>query len=117
MSLAMHESDEHRLRLAQGLIDAAIWIVNNPAAPVPETVTIQYSPPGSDAVKTAEVEMTAALIGQPAASTSDDLAHIAGRDFGPVRYRAVAVTAAARQRNWASLTSDEPGQPGTEAAA
>jgi hypothetical protein len=116
MSLAMHESDQHRLKLAQGLIDAAIWFVNNPAVPVPETVTIQYSAPGDDTVKTAEVELAAALIGQPATSTSG-LAYIAGRDFGPVRYRAVAVTAAARQRNWASLTSDEPGQPGTEAAA
>lgn len=110
----MHESDQHRVILARGLIDVAIWLVNHPAVPVPETVTIQHTTRGDDDVKAAEVDMVAALTGEPVIGSDDDLAYMVRKNFGPVRYQAVAIPAAARQRTWTQLTSDEAG---TEAAA
>ena len=83
---ALREADGgHRAQLIHSLHDLARWLDANPHAPVPFSVTVQYtaSSPG-------EVDRIAAAIGA-------DASRHAGfteteRAFGPVGYKAVAIS-------------------------
>ena len=79
------EDGGHRAQLIHSLHDLARWLDANPHAPVPFSVTVQYtaSSPG-------EVDRIAAAIGTDAGRRAGFTE--TERAFGPVGYRAVAVS-------------------------
>jgi len=87
----------HRAALIAGLRDLADFLEVNPAMPVPSRFTpqtISVVPDGdTDDERRAVVDRVAAVLGT---KTYDDHGHYGtGRKFGPVEYRAFAISEAA----------------------
>ncbi|QSI46781.1 hypothetical protein [Thermobispora bispora] len=87
-------TDQHRRALITGLRDLASFLEANPAIPLPHgPVRVTYVPErGDDAEMRAEIDRIAALLKAPIDSRLLARGHyVTGRDFGPVRYEAVAI--------------------------
>lgn len=79
-----------RAEFIAGLRRLAAFLADNPKVPVPAYgVEISVHALGSDDDQRAAVDRVAELIGSPA---SDGIDYITARDFGPITYRAVAVS-------------------------
>jgi hypothetical protein len=116
-------SPVHRAEFINGLRDLASFLAAHLGFPVPgHGATILVFPDGAtDADQRAGVDAIAAILG---VTTADENGHYtAERAFGPVGYRAVAITAAARERHAADssyrgcvtpdtiATEPDPGAP------
>ncbi|WP_055481266.1 hypothetical protein [Sphaerimonospora mesophila] len=79
-----------RAEFIAGLRRLAAFLADNPKVPVPSFgAEISIYPLGSDDDKRAAVDRVADLIGsQP----SDGTDYITARDFGPITYRAIAIS-------------------------
>ncbi|MCT9929563.1 hypothetical protein N5079_04940 [Planotetraspora sp. A-T 1434] len=85
-----------------GLRRLAAFLADNPKVPVPTYGTeISVHADGTDTQQRAAVDRIADLIGAPA---SDGGHYVTARDFGPVTYRAVAVSEE-RMDDWHALMS------------
>ncbi|WP_055478091.1 hypothetical protein [Sphaerimonospora mesophila] len=115
-------NDQHRNAVITGLRALADFLTANPAVPVPRGgVRVAYFPNReADAEMCAEIDAIAALLGVPINSARLDSGHYAtGRDFGPVRYEAVAILANARARHEAlmSYSDNVTPEPGADCTA
>ena len=93
-----YANEEQRTRLIAGLRELADFLDQNPDVPMPWRADVFVFPPeGSDAEMFAEIDMIAGRIGVAASDADSPAGHYSAvRDFGPVRYRAVAIPQAAR---------------------
>ena len=91
--MSHYANSDERSRLIAGLRDLAEFLDQNPQIPVPRRTDLLVFPPdGSDTEMFAEVDVVAQQIGATASSADSPAGHYsAARDFGPVRYRAVAI--------------------------
>ncbi|WP_169981732.1 hypothetical protein [Microbispora sp. H10836] len=99
----------HRTATIAGLRALADFLEANPAVPVPRSsISITYFPDrADDAGMRAEIDRIAGLLGAEIDPGRLPYSHYrTGLDFGPVRYEALAVLAAARARHEA-VTSYE----------
>lgn len=98
--MTYYASDEQRVRLVAGLRDLADFLDRNPGVPVHWTVELLVFPPeASDAEMFAKIDTIAELIGSTASDDGSPRGHYSTvRDFGPVRYRAVAIPYRARKK-------------------
>ncbi|GAB3159863.1 hypothetical protein [Microbispora hainanensis] len=100
---------DHRKATITGLRALADFLDTNPDVPVPRTsISITYFPDrADDAGMRAEIDHIAELLGTEIDPGRLPYSHYrTGLDFGPVRYEALAVLAAARARHEA-VTSYE----------
>jgi hypothetical protein len=90
-----HANSEERGRLIAGLRHLADFLSRNPDVPVPRYAEVIVFPaPASNAEMFAEIDAIAEQIGVMASDAGSPAGHYsAARDFGPVRYRAVAIPA------------------------
>jgi hypothetical protein len=90
-------------RLAQGLREAADYLIAHPSLPIPASVEIHYCiPAGSDKDGDDEAFRIAAIIGTRVTGDDDGTSSEAVRDFGPaVSYRAVYLTRARMAAHYA----------------
>ncbi|MEU7746837.1 hypothetical protein [Nonomuraea sp. NPDC049158] len=93
----------HRRELIAGLRTLATFLDGHPQVPVPRYGTVRVSvhtnyetDASSEVEAIAEVERIAALLGTT--PTVENGHHVAGVDFGSVRYEAVLITQAAMDR-------------------
>lgn len=90
----------HRPQLITGLRDLADYLETHPELPAPDSADVTVIVPRTtDQAMRAEVERVARLLDSPI--DPEDVSyghHRTGLDFGPVRYRLVAVLAGARAR-------------------
>jgi hypothetical protein len=88
-----HANSEERGRLIAGLRQLADFLHQNPDVPAPRYAEVIVFPaPGTNAEMFAEIDVIAQQIGATASSADSPADHYsAARDFGPVRYRAVAI--------------------------
>ena len=88
-----HANSEERGRLIAGLRQLADFLGQNPDVPAPRYAEVIVFPArGSNAEMFAEIDLVAQQIGATASSADSPAGHYsAARDFGPVRYRAVAI--------------------------
>jgi hypothetical protein len=88
-----HANSEERERLIAGLRQLADFLGQNSDVPAPRYAEVIVFPArGSNAEMFAEVDVVAQQIGATASSADSPAGHYsAARDFGPVRYRAVAI--------------------------
>jgi hypothetical protein len=95
-----YANDEQRVRLVAGLRDLADFLDQNPDVPVPwETDLLVFPSEASDAEIFAEIDTIAELIGSTASDEGSPRGHYSTvRDFGPVRYRAIAIPYRARKK-------------------
>ena len=102
--MAYANADE-RGRLIAGFRALASFLQDHPDVPAPCWTDVLVFPPRStDDEMRAEIDQIAARIG---AEVADDAAHghyAASRHFGPVQYRAVAISADARENRAAGET-------------
>jgi len=86
-------NSEERGRLIAGLRELADFLAQNPDVPIPRhTDVLVFPAPGSNAEMFAEIDLIAQQIGAMANDADSPAGHYsAGRDFGPVHYRAVAI--------------------------
>src|SRR5450631_630206 len=86
-------NSEERERLIAGLRELADFLAQNPEVPVPRHADLLVFPaPGSNAEMFTEIDVIARQIGATASDADSPAGHYsAGRDFGPVHYRAVAI--------------------------
>lgn len=91
--MSYYANSEERTRLIAGLRDLADFLDQNPDIPAPRRADLLVFPAdGTDAEMFAEIDMIAEQIGVTASDADSLRGHyIAVRDFGPVRYRAVAI--------------------------
>ncbi|WP_113700635.1 hypothetical protein [Nonomuraea lactucae] len=115
----MSPAQHHRRReLIAGLRALATFLDSHPHVPVPRYGTVRvavHTKYDTDATTEpeaiAEVERIAALLGTT--PTAEDGHHVAGAEFGSVRYEAVLITQAAMERRAAldsyrdAITLDE----------
>lgn len=95
-----YANDEQRVRLIAGLRDLADFLDRDPDVPVPRRADLLVFPPeASDAELFAEIDTIAELIGSTASDADSPRGHYSAvRDFGPVRYRAIAIPYNARDK-------------------
>ena len=95
-----HGNDQERVRLTAGLRDLADFLDQNPDVPVPRRADLLVFPPeASDAEMFAEIDTIAELIGSTASDADSPRGHYSAvRDFGPVRYCAIAIPYNARNK-------------------
>jgi hypothetical protein len=88
-----HANSAERGRLIAGLRQLADFLGQNPDVPAPRcTEVIVFPARGSNAEMFAEIDVIARQIGATASSAGSPAGHYsAARDFGLVRYRAVAI--------------------------
>jgi hypothetical protein len=88
-----HANSAERGRLIAGLRQLADFLDRNPDVPAPRyTEVIVFPSRGTDGEMFAEIDVVARQIGAAASSSGSPAGHYsAARDFGPVRYRAVAI--------------------------
>lgn len=90
--MAYANADE-RSRLIAGIRALAAFLQDHPDVPAPRWADVYVFPPrGTDEQMRAEIDQIAARIGT---AVSDDAGHghyAASRHFGPVQYRAVAIS-------------------------
>jgi len=109
-------TDQHRRALITGLRDLADFLEANPAIPLPHgPVRVTYVPErGADADMCAEIDRIAALLKAPIDSRFLARGHyVTGRNFGPVRYEAVAIFTETPARPEALGSAAECAAPGT----
>lgn len=96
--MSYYANPEERDRLIAGLRELADFLDSNPQIPAPRRTDLLVFPPtGADAAMFAEVDAIAGRIGTTATNAGSPSGHYSAvRDFGPVRYRAVAIPHAAR---------------------
>ena len=84
---------DERARLINGLHDIADFLDQNPDVPAPRYAEVIVLPArASNAEMFAEIDVIARQIGATASDVDSPAGHYsAARDFGPVRYRAVAI--------------------------
>jgi len=95
-----YADDKQRIRLIAGLRDLADYLEHNPRVPGPPRADVLVFPAeASDAEMFAEIDAIAEMIGSTASDADSPHGHYsAGRDFGPVQYRAVAIPHSAREK-------------------
>jgi hypothetical protein len=88
-----HANSTERERLIAGLRQLADFFDQNPDVPAPRNAEVIVLPARrSNTEMFAEIDMIARQIGATASSAGSPAGHYsAARDFGPVRYRAVAI--------------------------
>ena len=96
-----YANDGERLRLIAGLRDLAEFLDRNPQVPAPGCADLFVFPStGTDAEMFAEIDVIAAQIGAAASDADSTAGHYSAvREFGPVRYRAVAIPHSARNQS------------------
>ena len=76
--------------------DSALWrhfLQDHPDVPAPRWADVYVFPPrGTDEQMRAEIDQIAARIGAEATDDADHGHYAASRHFGPVQYRAVAIS-------------------------
>ncbi|WP_182881654.1 hypothetical protein [Microbispora sp. H10949] len=98
----MTNNPEARAEFVAGLRRLAAFLADNPKVPVPDYgAEISIFVHGTDAQQRATVDRIAELIDAPA---SEGLHYVTARDFGPINYRAVAVSTN-DMREWDALMS------------
>ncbi|GAA1612532.1 hypothetical protein GCM10009733_005710 [Nonomuraea maheshkhaliensis] len=91
-----------RAEFIAGLRALARFLADNPKVPVPsygETVSVHAS--GTERQQHAKVDRVAELIGAP---TSGGTHYQTARDFGPITYRAIAISEQAMNEYTAALS-------------
>jgi hypothetical protein len=93
-----YANEEERQRLIAGLRELAEFLSQNPQVPAPRSTDLLVFPPnGSDAEMFAEIDAIAGDIGALASDVGSPRGHYSAvREFGPIRYRAVAIPNRAR---------------------
>ena len=88
-----HANSEGRERLIAGLRQLADFLARNPDVPVPRHIDVLVFPDrGSNEEMFAEIDVIAQQISAVASDADSPAGHYsAGRAFGPVHYRAVAI--------------------------
>lgn len=111
-------TDHHRA-LINGLLDLAAFLEEHPDLPVSPSLTLHhFSRQDSDADQRAEIDQIAARVGSPIDYEDSPYGHYATSVFfGPVEYRAVAISAAARARHAAESSYHGCVQPDPAPAA
>jgi hypothetical protein len=91
--MSYHANSQERRLLTAGLRELADFLDQNPLVPAPRRAELLVFPAnGSDAEMFAEVDVIAERIGASASDDDSPAGHYsAKRDFGPVRYRVVAI--------------------------
>jgi len=95
-----------RYRLIDGLRRLADFLEANPALPTAfSEAAVTYFPEGTDDDATrSEVDRIASLMDASPHSEAGGEHYVVAQDFGPVSYRAVAITAARMARRYAAQT-------------
>ena len=96
--MSNHANSEERGRLTAGLRELADFLDRNPEVPAPWRADLLVFPAeGPDAGMFAEIDAIAEQIDVTASDGGSPRGHYSAvRDFGPVRYRAVAIPLSAR---------------------
>jgi hypothetical protein len=96
--MSYHANSRERGRLTTGLRELADFLDQNPEVPTPwRADVIAFPAEGTDAEMFAEIDAIAGQIGVTASDADSPRGHYSAvRDFGPVRYRAVAIPHSAR---------------------
>jgi hypothetical protein len=96
-----YANEEERQRLIVGLRELAEFLTQNPQVPAPRSTDLLVFPPnGGDAEMFAEIDAIAGGIGALASDADSPRGHYSAvREFGPVRYRAVAIPNRARNHS------------------
>jgi len=99
---------DERARLIAGFRALADFLQDHPDIPAPHCADVMFFPPdATDEQMRAEIDQIAARIGAvPIDRTGAGGHYAASRSFGPVEYRAVAISAYARPNQH---TTDEKG--------
>lgn len=89
-----------RNAIITGLRDLADFLDARPDIPITGCVPLyHFAARGTDADQRAEIEQIAALLGTPIEAQTPYGHYVTTISFGPIQYRAVAITAAARARH------------------
>jgi hypothetical protein len=92
ISVSYANADE-RGRLIDGLRALAAFLQDHPDVPAPRWADIYVFPPcGTDEQMRAEIDQIAARVGTVATDDADHGHYAVSRHFGPVQYRAVAIS-------------------------
>jgi hypothetical protein len=92
ISVSYANADE-RGRLIAGLRALAAFLQDHPYVPAPRWADVYVFPPrGADEQMRAEIDQIAARIGTVVTDDTDHGHYAASRHFGPVQYRAVAIS-------------------------
>ena len=95
-----------RAAFISGLRDLADWFEANPDVPTGRYPYLAYTyfPEGDDDAELAEVARVAALIGEDIQTNAKADRHFVEKQFGPVAYQALAISANAMARHEAAST-------------
>lgn len=89
-----------RTAIITGLRDLADFLDAHPGIPITGCVPLyHFADHGTDADQRAEIEQIAALLGSPVEEQTPYGHYVTTISFGPIQYRAVAITATARARH------------------
>lgn len=104
-----YATDDERARLIAGFRALADFLKDHPDVPAPRWADVMVFPPdGTDDEMRAEIDAIAARIEAKAMDRDKEHGHYtASRHFGPVEYRAVAVTAFPRPQPAAGETGSQ----------
>jgi hypothetical protein len=92
ISVSYANADE-RGRLIAGIRALAAFLQDHPDVPAPRWADVYVFPPrGTDEQMHAEIDQIAARIGTVVTDDADHGHYAASRHFGPVQYRAVAIS-------------------------
>jgi hypothetical protein len=92
ISVSYANADE-RDRLIAGLCALAAFLQDHPDVPAPRWADVYVFPPhGADEQMRAEIDRIAARIGTVVTDDANHGHYAASRHFGPVQYRAVAIS-------------------------
>lgn len=95
------EITDRRAALIAGLRDLADWFEANPDVPVGPHPYLEYKhfPRGDDEAEFAEVVRVAELIGEDVHTNASADRHFVVKQFGPVAYEVLAISARAMARH------------------
>ncbi|MBN6057207.1 hypothetical protein JYK22_35110, partial [Nonomuraea sp. RK-328] len=100
-----NRTDDHRAQLIHGLRALAAFLETRPDLPVPHDIDVMVSIRHDSAHESmGEVQRIAQILGTPADLDKTSGHSRASLSFGPVCYRAVAISDASRAR-WTALMS------------
>lgn len=100
---------DDRAALIAGLLDLACFLEAHPDVPVPASYhkqCVNYLPRGTDEEEHAVIDAIAAALGTTAGTPVDPGTYETERAFGPVVYRAFAISSAARAEYTARRSYD-----------
>jgi hypothetical protein len=102
--IVAYANADERGRLIAGIRALAAFLQDHPDVPAPRWADVYVFPPrGTDEQMRAEIDQIAARIGTAVTDDADHGHYAVSRHFGPVQYRAVAI-------------SQHPGNSGQEGA-